>query len=148
MDDTSYIMFLLLGIALVLVDGQIIYRSGRRYLADSYADPGSAKSMARLVAVLFHFAVLGVVALVSTVEFGGDTTAETVVIRLGVVLLLLAVAHGIAIKVLTRMRDRLDAEKRTKQHYDRVETAHPVDGAATLDPVITRKRNVSTPDVR
>ncbi|WP_285502329.1 hypothetical protein [Actinokineospora sp. NBRC 105648] len=128
MDDSTYVLFLVLGIALVLVDGQIIYRSGLRYLSDSYGEVESARSMARLVSVLFHFAVLGVVALFSAIDFGGDTVLMAIVRRLGIVLLLLAVAHGLAIKVLTRMRDRLDAENLTKQRAEhRQDHAGPID---------------------
>ena len=69
MDNSSYVMFLILGTALVVADGQIIYRSGLRYLANSYGDNrGSSKSMARLVSVLFHFAMLGILALISTLD--------------------------------------------------------------------------------
>src|SRR5207249_2693897 len=66
-DDSSYAMFLILGTALVFADGQIIYRSGLRYLANSFGDNrGSSRSMARLVSVLFHLAMLGILALIST----------------------------------------------------------------------------------
>jgi hypothetical protein len=116
-DDGTYLAFLVLGVVLVAVDAVIIYRSGLRYLADSYADTASSKSMARLVTTLFSFAVLGVLALLSTISLGGDSAVQSLVMRLGVVLILLAVAHGITIKVLTRLRDRLDAENKTKAHY-------------------------------
>jgi hypothetical protein len=109
-DDSSYLMFLLLGTALVFLDGQIIYRSGLRYLANSYTDRGSAKSMARLVSVLFHLSVLGILAVISVIDFAADTPMEGVVLRLGVVLVVLAIAHAITISILTRMRDRLDVE--------------------------------------
>ncbi|SDD08560.1 hypothetical protein [Actinokineospora iranica] len=117
MDENTYVIFLLLGIALVVGDGLIIYRSGLRYLSDSYGEAQSARSMARLVSSLFVLAVLGILLLISVINFG-DAPLEGVVVRLGVVLLLVAIAHGIAIKVLTRMRDRLDAENLTKQRYD------------------------------
>ncbi|WP_156893458.1 hypothetical protein [Actinokineospora enzanensis] len=122
MDDGTYVLFLVLGIALVVVDGQIIYRSGLRYLSDSYGEAQSARSMARLVSVLFHFTVLGVLALISAIGLGGDTPLEAIVRKLGVVLLLLALAHAFTIRMLTRMRDRLDAENLTKQRYDHLQT--------------------------
>lgn len=117
MNDSAYLAFLLLGVVLVAADAVIIYRSGLRYLADSYADTASSKSMARLVTTLFTLAVLGVLALISTISVGGDSAVQSVVVRLGIVLIVLAIAHGIAIKVLTRLRDRLDAENKTKAHY-------------------------------
>lgn len=126
MDDGTYLAFLVLGVVLVAVDAVIIYRSGLRYLADSYADTVSAKSMARLVTTLFSFAVLGVLALISTVDVGGEGAVQSIVVRLGIVLILLAIAHGVTIKVLTRMRDRLDAENKTKAHYGSVESTPEV----------------------
>ena len=126
MDDGTYLAFLVVGIVLVAVDAVIIYRSGLRYLADSYADTASAKSMARLVTTLFSLAVLGVLALISVVDVGGEGAVQAVVLRLGVVLILLAIAHGVTIKVLTRMRDRLDAENKTKLHYGNPETTPDV----------------------
>lgn len=137
MDDGTYIAFLLVGIVVVVADAMIIYRGGLRYLGNSYAEAGTARSMARLVAALFAIAVLGVLALISAVDVGGDTAAQAIVLRLGIVLILVAIAHGITIKILTRMRDRLDAENKTKQHY----------GTQTTPPVRPAGRS-STPKVR
>jgi hypothetical protein len=40
MDTNSYVAFLLMGVAFVLIDGQILYRSGLGYLHKVYpADP-------------------------------------------------------------------------------------------------------------
>lgn len=118
MDNNSYVLFLILGIGLVFADGQIIYRSGLRYLGNSYGDRGSGRSMARLVSVLFHLGVLGVLALISTIDFTTDTPLEGVVLRLGVVLVVLAIAHAITISVLTRIRDRLDVENVTQRRME------------------------------
>ena len=35
MSTYAYLSFLVIGVVLVLIDGQIIYRSGRRYLENS-----------------------------------------------------------------------------------------------------------------
>jgi hypothetical protein len=105
MDTNSYIAFLVLGVVLVAVDGQIIYRSGRKYLEHSYGDAEAGASMTRLVTVLFHLAVLGLMLLISTIDVG-STPVEGVVLRLGIVLLLLALVHGLTIAILARIRDR------------------------------------------
>lgn len=105
MDTNSYVTFLLIGTVLVLVDGQIIYRNGRKFLQQS-APSASGESMTRLVSVLFHLAVLGVLALISTIDIPADNATEGVVLRLGVILLVLGIAHWIAITALTRIRDR------------------------------------------
>jgi hypothetical protein len=128
-DDSSYLLFLLLGTALVFIDGQIIYRSGLRYLGNSYGDRGSARSMARLVSVLFHLSVLGILAVISTIDFAADSAMEGIVLRLGVVLVVLAIAHAITISILTRIRDRLDVENVTKARMN--ESVHR---EATISP--------------
>jgi protein-S-isoprenylcysteine O-methyltransferase Ste14 len=103
------VAFLLIGTVLVLVDGQIIYRNGRKYLQQS-APSASAESLTKLVSVLFHLAVLGVLALISTIDIPTDTTVEGVVVRLGVILLVIGLAHWIAISALTRIRDRQEVD--------------------------------------
>jgi len=125
-DNSSYLMFLILGTALVFVDGQVIYRSGLRYLANSYGDGGSARSMARLVSVLFHLGMLGVLALISTIDVPASGPLQEVVVRLGVILVLLATGHAVTISVLTRIRDRLDVENVTKYRMEAAEHREPI----------------------
>jgi hypothetical protein len=121
-DNGSYVAFLIIGIVLVAIDGHLIYRSAVRYLTNSYTARSSATSMARLVSVLFHLVVLGVLALVSVIDFSVGGQLQTVVMRLGVLLLILAAAHGVTITILNRMRDRLDTEELT---MERIERARP-----------------------
>jgi hypothetical protein len=108
MSTNAYLAFLLIGALLVVADGQIIYRSGRRYLENSYGDPAAGASMARLVTVLFHLATLGVLALVSTINLGGDL--PSIIARGGVLLLILAVAHAITLAALARIRGEQEVE--------------------------------------
>jgi|SRR3954470_9407081 hypothetical protein len=110
MDTNSYVTFLLVGALLVLVDGQVIYRNGRRYLQQS-APNASAESLTRLVTVLFHFVVLGVLALISTIDVPTDTAIESVVVRLGIVLLIIGIAHLLAVVALGRIRDRQEFDE-------------------------------------
>jgi len=109
-DTNSYVTFLLVGTLLVLIDGQIIYRNGRRILQQN-APTASAESLTRLVSVLFHVAVLGVLALLSVIDVPVDNEIEAVVLRLGVVLILIGIAHWIAITALTRIRDRQEFDE-------------------------------------
>ncbi|WP_410625409.1 hypothetical protein [Amycolatopsis sp. cmx-8-4] len=108
MSTNAYLAFLLIGALLVVADGQIIYRSGRRYLENSYGDPAAGASMARLVTVLFHLATLGVLALVSTINIGGDL--PSIIARIGVLLLILALAHAITLGALARIRGEQEVE--------------------------------------
>src|SRR5690606_15013303 len=93
-DTNSYLMFLLIGALLVVIDGQVIYLSGRKMLRQSASDAGSAESQTKLVVVLFHLVSFGVLALASTI--GEWNTLTGVVARLGLLLLFLAVAHWAA----------------------------------------------------
>lgn len=106
MDTNAYLTFLLLGAVLVVIDGQIIYRSGRRLLRQSGADAGGAESMTKLIAVLFHLIALGVLALGSTIDADSWDSITGVVARLGFLLLFLAIAHWVATAVLANFRDR------------------------------------------
>lgn len=110
MDTNSYLAFLLIGTVLVLLDGQVIYRNGRRFLRQSGPN-AAAESLTRLVSVLFHLVVLGVLALISTVDLPADNATEGIVLRLGVTLIVLGIAHWVAITALTRIRDRQEFDE-------------------------------------
>lgn len=110
MDTNGYLTFLTLGVLLVLVDGYIIYRSGRAYLRRVY-EPEAARSIIQLVTVLFHLVVLGVLALISTINVDAEFSVRSIVARLGVVLLALAAAHGVTMAILMRLRDQRRQEQ-------------------------------------
>jgi len=145
MSTNAYLSFLAVGTALVLLDGQIIYRSGRRYLDVSYGDPEASASMTRLVTVLFHLVTLGLLALLSTIDLGGSTL-PAVVGRLGVLMLVLAVAHALTLGVLARIRSEQAGEaamignRRRRAESQRGTTVTPVAGqedgypSPTLEP--------------
>ena len=103
--EDSYVTFLVLGIVLVVIDGQLIYHSGKGYLKRAY-DEEEATSMIRLAVVLFHLVVLGLLALVSLVSVQTGNATKDVVMKLGIVLLLLALAHAVTMAILARIRDR------------------------------------------
>lgn len=120
MDSNSYVAFLVIGTMLVLIDGQIIYRNGRRILQQ--ATPNApAKSLTTLVSVLFHLGTLGVLALLSTVDLPADNETEGIVLRVGVILLVLGVAHWIAVSSLNRIREREEYEEVTADRQARRE---------------------------
>ncbi|MGH3450197.1 MAG: hypothetical protein ACRDQW_05610 [Haloechinothrix sp.] len=129
MNEDSYLTFLAISVLIVVVDGQILYRSGKGYLARSYGDSEASTSMTRLVVVLFHLVVLGVIALISTIDIGGSGV-QAVVARLGVVLLIVALAHFIAVSLLTRIRESQLADSRV------IEQPRDRDRQSTYDPVV------------
>lgn len=106
---SSYIAFLIVGVVLVFTDGAIIRRSGATYLSAVYRDNDVAESVNRLVTTLFHLTVLGLLALISTVEMNAGDPLQTTVARTGIMLLVLAAAHGITIWSLSRLRSRQES---------------------------------------
>jgi len=137
-DTNSYVAFLLMGTLLVLIDGQIIYRNGRRFLKQ--ATPNApAESLVRLVTALFHLGTLGVLALLSTIDFPADNQTEGVVIRLGIILLVIGIAHWIALSALSRIRDREEFEEISAERDARRqahEAAQRAQGTIVSDPTV------------
>lgn len=105
MDTDNYLAFLVIGVLLAAIDGQLIYRSGVRYLAGNRGEPEAASAMTVLITALFHAVVLGALALISTVHFPGGSSLPAVMGRLGVYLLTLALAHAITLAVFAQRRE-------------------------------------------
>jgi hypothetical protein len=103
MDTNSYIAFLVISALLVVIDAVVVTISGRKYLSDD-DHPGRSVAASWLTTTLFSLIVLGLVALISTVDLPVDGSLQKLVTKLGLVLLLLAVAHAITMAVLTRYR--------------------------------------------
>ena len=69
------------------------------------------RSVNLLLSVLFHLITLGVLAIISVVEFDTGDPLQTLVAKLGVVLLVLGIAYGISMLVLIRVRERRRADQ-------------------------------------
>lgn len=108
MTDPTSIELTVLGIGVVLTVavGQILARSGRLFLQDSFERPETASSVSTLLLVLFHLVVLGVIALVATIDLSIENAVEAIVVRLGFVLLVLGAAHAGTLLALTWLRRR------------------------------------------
>jgi len=111
LNTNAYLAFLILGIALTLLVGQLLIRSGRPYLEEVFGDSKVAGSVTRLLAVLFHLLVLGVLALISTVDVPVEGSVQAVVTKLGVVLLVLGLAQGATMVLLAKLRERRLAQE-------------------------------------
>ncbi|AHH97972.1 hypothetical protein [Kutzneria albida] len=102
--DTERVLFLVAGVLVVAVVGRLLVHSGRRYLATSEASAhGSAGSAAALVSTLFHLVTLGLVALIAVLPFNGDLQ-QNFLLRIGFLLIVLALAYGVALMMLSRRR--------------------------------------------
>jgi hypothetical protein len=102
----SYVLVLGLGVLAVLFVGQVLLRTGRAILEEAFGERRVANSVNQLLAVLFHLGALGVLALISTVELPVTGATQTVVTKLGLILVILGVAHGLLVLLLTRLRAR------------------------------------------
>ncbi|MCP2163763.1 hypothetical protein [Goodfellowiella coeruleoviolacea] len=139
----GFVTFLVIGVVLAVADGLLIKRSGRAYLEEVYGGDGGAEPVSRMVSVLFHLVVLGLLAIVSTMDFG-VSGAEGFVLKLGVMLLLVAITHGITMYWLGKIRRRhrlehaLDEETaaatRGRGRRRRVPPADSVVDVTTVDP--------------
>ncbi|HEY2724366.1 MAG TPA: hypothetical protein VGI84_06745 [Pseudonocardiaceae bacterium] len=104
--NSIYLMVLATGVVLTVVVGQILVRSGRPFLEDVFDRPETVASVTRLLVVLFYLVVLGVIALVATIDVTFNNPVETMVVRLGFVLLVLGVVYAGTLLVLARLRKR------------------------------------------
>jgi hypothetical protein len=103
--DSERVLFLVVGVVIVFAVGQLLVRSGGRYLAGAVpAERASAGPAASLVAVLFHLLTLGIVALIS-VSTWGSTTQTRFLIQFGILLVVLAGVYAIALSLINRRRD-------------------------------------------
>lgn len=113
--DTStggYLAFVVLGIGLVVGVGSTLTRGGRTYLREVFPDQRAADSVSRLLTVMFYLFALGILGVISTMSVPVDGVAQTVVTKLGVVLLILGLVFGATMLVLSRIRaQREESEK-------------------------------------
>jgi hypothetical protein len=98
----------------------------------------------QLVAVLFHLVMLGMLALISTINVSTGMPVRDLVVRLGIVLLVLAAAHGITMAIVVWMRGR----RREEQVEDEIaaDRVGPVARDVSIQPVTNRETGPFGPD--
>lgn len=102
--DSQRVMFVVIGVLIVIAAGQLLAMSGRRHLGRA------AGSAAVLVSVLFHVVTFGVVALLTVLPFGGSSVDGGLMLRLGVLLIALAIVFGGTMILLSRRVSVVDTE--------------------------------------
>jgi hypothetical protein len=103
----GYLTLVVIGVLITVGVGQILLRSGKPFLEDVFQSQETADSINRLLVVLFHLLTLGVLAMISIVDVPQDAgPVQTIVFKIGVVLLLVGIAYGICMLVLLRIRER------------------------------------------
>ncbi|HZZ51284.1 MAG TPA: hypothetical protein VFE65_30690 [Pseudonocardia sp.] len=100
----TYLGLLVIGTILTLLVGSVLMRSGQVVLEEVYPT-ARAQRVTLLVTMGFVLFALGVLALISTVPVPVDGAVQTIVTKLGVVLLILSGSLGLALRVLARVRD-------------------------------------------
>ena len=125
---TSYVLFLIVGVLLVLIDGQLMRRSGTTYLKAVYPEVQVADSVNQLVTVLFHLVGLGIVALISTIGMDSGNPFQTLITRTGVLLLVLAVTHGVTIWTLDPPPRNIGVRAETHTCREAIESPSTWDG--------------------
>lgn len=103
----GYIALILIGVLITFGVGQILFRSGEPFLEEVFRSNETARSLNRLLSVLFHLLTLGVLAMVSIAGIpSGNGPVQTIVFKIGVVLLIVGIAYGVSMLVLLRIRER------------------------------------------
>ncbi len=136
--DSERVLFIVVGVVVIIAVGQLLIRSGRRYLAGAVpAERASAGPAASLVAALFHILCLGLVALISVLSVGSDPQTRFLV-QLGILLVILAGVYGVALVQINRRRDEaLAAEAEGPHNGFREPFREPEDsGGLRIRPVV------------
>ncbi len=103
----GYIALVIIGVLITVGVGQILYRSGEPFLEEVFQNKDTARSLNRLLSVLFHLLTLAVLAMISISDIPTDTgVVQAIVFKIGVVLLIVGIAYGISMLVLLRIRER------------------------------------------
>ncbi|MGE3287815.1 MAG: hypothetical protein AB7J32_17210 [Pseudonocardia sp.] len=109
--NAEYITVLVIAIGLTVVVGRLLVVAGEPYLLEVFRDRKVTRSVNRLLSVLFHLITLGVLAIISAIDISLDSQLQTVVVKLGIVLLVLGIAYGVSMLVLIRIRQRRQADQ-------------------------------------
>jgi hypothetical protein len=135
-DTATYLVIVALGFIATVIVGFILRRSGRAFLRDVFDSEEVADSTTTLLGVLFHLVALGFLALISTWDpIAGLQPIQAIITKLGGVLLMLGILHGLTLLVLARVRNRRRAqgiEESMTQQYDQQRRARQSGGRAQV----------------
>ena len=116
----QYLLLLAITIALTFVVGRLLVTAGEPFLQEVFRDEKVTRSVNRLLSVLFYLITLGVLAIISVVDLDAGGVVQTLVLKIGVVLLILGIAYGISMLVLIRIRERRRAAQISEQVQQRL----------------------------
>jgi hypothetical protein len=134
-DTAMYITLLVVAIVLTFLVGRLLVTAGEPFLQEVFQERSVTRSVNLLLSVLFHLITLGVLAIITVIDFASDMEPlQQFVVKLGVVLLILGLAYGISMLVLIRVRERRRAAQISEEVQERLaERAAP---RPVVDPAI------------
>jgi hypothetical protein len=116
-----YITLLVVAVALTFLVGRLLVTAGEPFLQEVFEDTKVTRSVNMLLSVLFHLITLGVLAIITVIDFANDMEPlQQFVVKLGVVLLILGIAYGVSMLVLIRVRERRRATQISEQVQERL----------------------------
>ena len=119
-DTVEYLLILAISVALTIAVGRLLLVAGNPFLQEVFRDQKVTRSVNRLLNVLFHLVTLGVLAIISGIDFELGDSIQTIVVKIGVVLLVLGIAYGISMLVLIRIRERRRAAQISEEVDERL----------------------------
>jgi hypothetical protein len=120
-DTAMYITLLVVAIVLTFGVGRLLVTAGEPFLQEVFQDRAVTRSVNLLLSVLFHLITLGVLAIITVVDFASDMEPlQQFVVKLGVVLIVLGIAYGISMLVLIRVRERRRAAQISEEVQERL----------------------------
>jgi len=137
-DTAMYITLLVVAIVLTFLVGRLLVTAGEPFLQEVFQERSVTRSVNLLLSVLFHLITLGVLAIITVVDFASDMEPlQQFVVKLGVVLLILGIAYGVSMLVLIRVRERRRAAQISEEVQERLaERASPRPVDPTIAPAI------------
>lgn len=120
-DTAMYITLLVVAIVLTFLVGRLLVTAGEPFLQEVFQERSVTRSVNLLLSVLFHLITLGVLAIITVVDFASDMEPlQQFVVKLGVVLIVLGIAYGISMLVLIRVRERRRAAQISEEVQERL----------------------------
>ena len=144
-ENAQYVVLLLVSIGLTFLVGRLLVVAGEPFLREVFHDEKVTRSVNLLLSVLFHLITLGVLAIISVAEVGGDDMLQSFVVRLGVVLLTLGIAYGISMLVLIRVRERRRATEISEHVQERLAERGISTGPAQAAPPVVPPSPIRQP---
>ncbi|MPY81082.1 MAG: hypothetical protein GEV04_22160 [Actinophytocola sp.] len=121
--DRTDIAFVITGVVIVLIVGQLLSFVGKRYVAGAGGAGSNVGTVATLLSMVFYLVTLGLTALISVLPVG--TGASSFMLRLGVLLLVLGAAFGVFVGALARRREVAITEAAVTDSHEHDPDANP-----------------------